>query len=54
MDAGEVLGAALSLIVGIGLCVLYGFFVYWTVKFFTSVPKYLKRIAEALEKIANK
>lgn len=54
MEAVEVLGAALSILIGIGFCVLYGFFIYWTIKFLTFVPKYLKRIAEALERIAAK
>lgn len=47
--------AAFGMIVlSIGLCVLYGFLIYWTIKFITQVPNQLKRIADALEKIAIK
>ena len=54
MEGAEVFLAALGILVSIALCVLYGLFIFWTVKFITSVPESLKRIAIALEKIANK
>ena len=54
MEGAEVFLTAIGILVSIALCVLYGLFIYWTVKFITGVPEYLKRIAVALEKIANK
>lgn len=51
---GEMFASLLMILLGLGFCVLYGFLIYWLVKFVITVPSQLKRIAEALEKIAIK
>lgn len=51
---GSLFAAFVGLVLCIAVLVLFGFFIYWVVKFIVFVPKYLKRIAEALEKIADK
>ena len=54
MDAVDILGLVAECAVLIGLVVLLGFYHYWLAKFLKTTPDYLKRIAEALEKIAEK
>ena len=49
MEAVEAILAVFYLLVGIGICVLFGFYVYWTVKFLVKVPRELERIADALQ-----
>lgn len=41
-------------VLGLAMLALLSALFYWTVKFIVTVPKYLKRIAEALEEIAKK
>ena len=41
-------------VLGLAVLALLSALFYWTVKFIVTVPKYLKRIAEALEEIAMK
>lgn len=52
--AAEITVGIIYIIVGLGLSVLSGFFIYWQAKYLNTVPEQLKRIAEALEKIAQK
>jgi hypothetical protein len=54
MEVGEFFLALSYFILGVGTLVLSGFFIYWQIKFIVTVPRQLKRIAEALEKIAQK
>ena len=54
MDTADVLGIIIEVVLWACAIVLSGFFVYWWAKFLNTVPEYLKRIAVALEKIANK
>ena len=54
MNTAEILGIIIEVIVWLAVLVLMGFFVYWYAKFLNTVPEHLKRIATALEKIANK
>jgi hypothetical protein len=50
----DTLATAISIILYLLLLVLFGFFVFWIVRFLTQVPRYPKRIAEALEQLADK
>ena len=54
METVDIVGAVFETVFWIAMLVLSGFFLYWTAKFLNSVPEQLKRIAIALEKIANK
>ena len=54
MDKLIALATVLLVIVGIGVCILFGFLFYYSVKFIVTVPKHLKDIAASLEKIADK
>lgn len=54
MDTADILGIIIEVILWIAGLTLCGFFIYWQAKFLNTVPDYLKRIAIALEKIANK
>lgn len=53
MEGAQILVAALSLIFSLCMLVIFGFLIYWTVKFIVAVPRHLKSIAESLETIAN-
>lgn len=50
----ETLVALITVIIYLALIVLGGFFIYWQIRFLTQVPRFLNRIAEALEQLANK
>lgn len=53
MDATEALLLLLSGIVGLALCVLFGFLIFYVMKFIIAVPRHLKDIADSLDKIAT-
>lgn len=53
-SAGSMIGTLFGSLLSLGLLVLFGFFLYWTVRFIKLIPSYLLRIAEALETIAEK
>lgn len=53
MDIMQAILTLAYLIIGFSALVFAGFLIFWHIRFFAKVPVYMKRIAEALEKIAE-